>query len=161
MEEIDSPDSGEQTEDRQVVLQKIYLRDASVEVPNAPQVFTREWQPQVDVDLNTSVEDLGEGYAHVVLTATVTAKQDSDVAYIVEAQQAGVFHLSGFEELDEQRQVLGAYCPGILFPYLRAVVDDCVTRAGFPQFLLQPVNFEALFEYHADEEQGYVSERRH
>lgn len=138
---------------RQVSLQKIYLRDASVEVPEGPLVFTREWRPQIDVDLDTRVQDAGEDRHHVAVTVTVTARVDEQVAYIVEVQQAGVFRVSGFEDDEERRRVLGVYCPDALFPYVREAVSELVQRAGFPPFLLQPINFEALYRRHREERQ--------
>ncbi len=129
----------------QVVMQKIYLRDASVEVPNAPAIFTLEWQPKVDVQLNTAIEKLGDDNHEVTIAVTVTAKLGEQTAYLVEVQQAGIFRIWGFDDEDEHRSVLGAWCPNVIFPYLREAVSELVQRAGFPQFLLQPVNFDALF----------------
>lgn len=137
--------------ERSVVLQKIYLRDASVEVPGAPQVFAGEWQPSINVDLDTRVEEVSDAH-HVTVTATVTATLEEDTAYIVEVQQSGVFQLTGFEDDEVLGQALGAYCPGVLFPYLREAVGDLIQRAGFPHFLLQPINFEALYHQHREAE---------
>ena len=137
-----TPDPG-----RQVALQKIYLRDASLEIPAAPQVFTRDWKPEVDVQISTAVQGVGNDQHHVVLTVTVTAKLDKDVAFLAEVQQAGIFLIKGISEEEKQR-VLGAECPSILFPYAREAVSELVTRGGFPQLLLQPVNFEVLFRQH-------------
>ena len=139
---------------RQVGLQKIYVRDASIEVPDGPRVFTVAYNPEVNVDLNTQIQNLSEETHQVCLTVTVTAKQEERTAYIVEVQQAGVFQLEGFEA-EERDQVLGAYCPSVLFPYIREAVGDMVQRAGFPHFLLQPVNFDLLYAQHrANESQG-------
>lgn len=136
---------------RQVTLQKIYLRDASVEVPQGPRVFTREWQqPRIDVDLDTRVQQAGEDHHHVAVTVTVTARVGEEVAYVVEVQQAGIFTVQGFND-DERDRVLGVYCPDTLFPYVREAVSDLVQRAGFPPFLLQPINFEALFRRRLEE----------
>ncbi|MDT0619565.1 MULTISPECIES: protein-export chaperone SecB [Spectribacter] len=133
---------------RRVLVQKLYLRDASVEVPGGPGIFEGEWRPQIDVDLNFRVGDLGEQRHEVSVSVTVTAKRDDKTAYIVEVDQAGVFLVSGFDDTDEHQRVLGAYCPSVLFPYVRETVGDLVQRAGFPHFLLQPMNFDALFEQH-------------
>lgn len=133
---------------RQVLLQKIYVKDASLEVPLAPQVFTRQWQPQVDVQVNTQVTGLGDNAYSVVLSATVTAKLGSDVGFLVEVHQAGIFTVAGFPDQGELGAVLGGYCPGLLFPFAREAVADLVQRAGFPQLLLQPINFEALYLEH-------------
>jgi len=133
---------------RQVVLQKIYVKDASLEVPLAPQVFSRKWQPQLDVQVNTELKPLDGDVFQVLLMVTVTAKLDDDIAFLVEAKQAGIFVVRGFPSEDERRAVLGGYCPGLIFPFARETVADLVQRAGFPQLLLQPINFEALYLEH-------------
>ena len=145
---------------RQVVLQKIYLRDASLEIPGAPQVFTRDWKPEVDVQIATSVQGVGTDQHHVVLTVTVTAKLDKDVAFLAEVQQAGIFLIKGITDTEKQR-VLGAECPAILFPYAREAVSELVTRGGFPQLLLQPVNFEVLFRQHLERTAEPAAARAH
>jgi len=148
------PQGGQATKGKQVLLQKIYLKDASVEVPDGPLIFTREWKPEIDVDLNTRINDIGENTHQVTVTITVTAKQGEVTAYIVEVQKAGVFQLTGFDSEAELRQILGTYCPNSLFPYVREVVGDLIQRAGFPQFLLQPINFDALYQQHLKSEQN-------
>jgi preprotein translocase subunit SecB len=144
----ESPAVMPQTDARQVLLQKFYLRDASVEAPLAPQIFSRPWQPQVDVNVGTNVQSLGDDQFHLVLTVTVTAKLGADVAFLVEVQQAGVFVVRGFPSEPERAAVLAGYCPSLLFPFAREAVSDFVQKAGFPQLLLQPINFEALFIEH-------------
>lgn len=133
---------------KQVALQKIYIRDASIEVPDGPRVFTEDYKPDVNVDLNTRIHNLSDETHQVVVTVTVTAKQADRTAYIVEVQQAGVFRIEGFTEEGERNHVLGAYCPSVLFPYVRESIGDMVQRAGFPHFLLQPVNFDRLYAQH-------------
>lgn len=133
---------------RQVLLQKIYVKDASLEVPMAPQVFARQWQPQLDVQVNTELKPIDTETFQVVLSVTVTAKLGTDVAFLVETHQAGIFTVRGFSSEDERRAVLGGYCPGLIFPFARETVADLVQRAGFPQLLLQPINFEALYLEH-------------
>ncbi len=133
---------------KQVLLQKIYVRDASVEVPDGPMIFTGEWKPDVDVDLNTQINEVSEQTHQVTVTITVTAKLGEKTAYIVEVHYAGVFRVAGFDDPAELRQILGSYCPTMLFPYVREAVGDLIQRAGFPQFLLQPVNFDALYQQH-------------
>jgi preprotein translocase subunit SecB len=133
---------------RQVLLQKIYIKDASLEVPQAPDVFTRQWQPQVDVQVNTEIKNLPQDHFQVMLSVTVTAKLGSDVAFLAEVHQAGVFLVRGFESAADRQAVLGAYCPGLIFPFARESIADLVQRAGFPQLLLQPINFEALYLEH-------------
>lgn len=134
---------------RQVAIQKIYVADTSLEVPNAPEIFTKEWKPSVDVQLSTAVKNLSNDTHNVVVTVTVTAKLEDQTAYLVEVQQAGIFLVRGFGSEQEKAAVLGAYCPNLLFPFARESVADLVARAGFPHFLLQPVNFDALYQQHA------------
>lgn len=136
------------TADKQVVLQKIYVKDASLEVPNAPEIFTQEWAPKLDVQLNTAVQDLGPDTHQVVLTVTLNARLGERTAYHAEVQQGGVFKLVGFDSEVERRAVLGAYCPSVLFPFAREAAADLIQRGGFPAFLLQPVNFDALYQQH-------------
>lgn len=133
---------------RQVLLQKMYVKDASLEVPTAPQVFTRNWQPNMDVQVNTQINAIAPDTYNIVLSVTVTAKLESDVAFLVEVHQAGIFAVSGFVDQVELGAVLGGYCPGLLFPFARQVVADLVQQGGFPQLLLQPINFDALYLEH-------------
>lgn len=133
--------------EKNIAVQRIYISDASLEVPNAPKVFQGEWKPEVDVQLNTATSALGNDHHEVALRVTVTAKQGEDTAYIVEVKQAGIFQITGFEE-GELRQALGAYCPNLLFPYVREACTELVNKASFPQFILQPVNFDAVYQQH-------------
>ena len=128
-------------------IQKIYLKDASFEAPNTPAAFTQEWQPNVNVQLNTEAKPIADKQYEVVLSVTVTAENQEKNAFLVEVQQAGVFSLDGFEE-EQLKGMLGSFCPDILFPYVREAVSDLVTRGGFPQLLLAPVNFDALYTEH-------------
>ncbi len=140
---------GDVENQRQLVMQKIYLKDASFESPSAPEVFTHDWNPRVDVDLSTRADSLDESSFQVVLQVTVTARQDERTAFLAEVQQAGVFTLYGLDE-EEQGHALGAYCPATLFPFAREAVADLVTKGGFPQLLLAPVNFDALYADHLE-----------
>lgn len=133
---------------KQVVLQKIYVKDASLEIPLAPQVFTKAWQPQIDVQVTTSLMPLNADQHQVLLQVTVTAKLDQDVAFLAEVQQAGIFLLKGITETAERSRVLGTDCPNILFPFARETVAELVQRGGFPQLLLQPIDFAALYQEH-------------
>jgi preprotein translocase subunit SecB len=132
---------------RQIVLQKIYVKDASLEVPLAPQIYTRQWQPQIDVQVTTTLQALSPEQHQVLLSVTVTARLEQDVAFLAEVQQAGIFLLKGVAEGERQR-VLGTDCPGILFPFARESVAELVQRGGFPQLLLQPIDFAALYQEH-------------
>ncbi len=115
----------------QFAIQRVYLKDASFEAPNSPQMFTKQWQPDVNLDMNTATSSLDEGVFEVVLTLTVTAKNDNDTAFLVEVQQAGIFTIAGLGEA-ELHHTLGAFCPSILFPYAREAVDNMVNKGSFP-----------------------------
>ena len=131
---------------QQFNLGKIYLKDVSFETPNSPQIFqSGEWKPEVKVDLNSNARSLAEHTFEVVVSVTVTVKQDGKTAYLCEAAQAGIFQLSGFDK-PTLNALLGGYCPNILFPFAREAVSDLVAKGGFPQMLLGPVNFEALYQ---------------
>ncbi len=131
-----------------VQLQKIYLKDASVEVPGAPAIFTKPFQPKVDVQLNTDVTGLGNDAHQVVLSVTVTARQDEQVAYLVEVQMAGLIVITDAKDGLETQAILGAWAPNTIFPFLREAVNDFIQKAGFPPFLMQPVNFDAALREH-------------
>lgn len=125
-------------------IEKIYVKDLSVEIPNAPNIFLERDAPEINLQLGTKSQGIGEELYEVLLTVTVTAKIKDKIMFLVEAQQAGIFRIRHIpnEEIDP---VLGIGCPNIIFPYLREVVSDVVTRAGFPPVILNPVNFEALY----------------
>lgn len=134
-------------------IAKIFLKDMSLEVPNAPQIFQAgEWAPDINVDLGTSGNQLENQAYEVVLTVTVTAKLGDQTAYLCEVHQGGIFQLDGFDE-QTLNGVLGSYCPSILYPYAREAVSDLVAKAGFPQMLLGPVNFDALYAQRLQEAQ--------
>ena len=141
-------DSAAQAPNRQVLLQKIYIKDASIEVPLAPQIFTGNVQPQIDVNVGTAMNPLQEDLFNIVLTVTITAKVGEETAFLVEVQQGGIFLVRGFPSAGEKNAILGGYCPSMLFPFAREAVADFVQKAGFPQLLLQPINFEALYMDH-------------
>jgi preprotein translocase subunit SecB len=132
---------------RQILLQRIYLKDASLEVPLAPQVFARPWTPNLDVQVGTGASALGNNLYQVLLTVTATAKLGEEVGFLAEVHQAGIFQITGFAEA-ELPALLGAYCPNLVFPFAREAVAELVQRAGFPPLLLQPINFDALFADH-------------
>jgi preprotein translocase subunit SecB len=141
------PGGQPQTSGGQFVLKKIYMKDMSFETPKSPEIFQHEWQPELELQLDTKGKPIGADLYEVVLSVTVTAKLSAQVAFLAEVQQAGIFALSGFEE-PQRRAVLGSYCPSVLFPYAREAVSDLVARGGFPQVLLAPVNFDALYAQH-------------
>ncbi|UXZ05325.1 protein-export chaperone SecB [Moraxella nasicaprae] len=127
----------------QLGLERIYTKDISFEVPSVD-VFTKQWQPETDINISASVADLGEDYKEVTLSVSVTAKLEDSVAFVAEVQQAGIFLLKNIPEADMDH-LLQAYCPNILFPYAREVISDIVSRGSFPQLLLAPVNFEQAY----------------
>jgi preprotein translocase subunit SecB len=127
----------------QLTLQAVYLKDCSFEAPQGPRV-TSDWNPQIGLDLNTAVSIIEGELREVLLTVTVSAKLGEQTAFLVEVKQAGAFLMQNLSEGDFRRAV-GVVCPGVLFPYVRSVVSQLVSQGGFPQLLLPPVNFEALF----------------
>ena len=126
-------------------IQRIYLKDLSLEQPNSPQVLLEQTQPQVDIQLGMAAEAVSAGLFEVTVTATVTTKVGEKVLFLVEAKQAGIFEIRNVPA-DQQQGILGVVCPQMLYPYLRAIVSDVCTRAGFPPILLAEVNFQAMFE---------------
>ena len=133
-------------------IEKIYLKDLSLEIPNAPQVFSERESPKIDVNIHNSAKTLGEGVYEVVLTATVTAKHNDRTAFLVEVAQGGIFQIRNVPEKDMD-PVLAIACPNILFPYVRETVSSVVTRAGFPPFMLNHLSFEALYQQHLQQQQ--------
>ena len=136
-----------QAEQPQLVVQKIYVKDVSFEVPNAPQIFqeiNENDQPQVQLNLGQKATDLGNDQYEVVLSLTLTCTVGQRTAYLAEVQQAGLFGVAGFNEMDHAG-IIGSYCPNLLFPYARQMISSLVLEGGFPPFLLQPINFDALF----------------
>jgi preprotein translocase subunit SecB len=127
----------------QLALQAVYLKDCSFEAPQGPR-STGEWNPQINLDLNTSVSVLEGDLREVLLTVTISAKQGDRTVFLVEVKQAGAFTMQNLSEEDLKRAT-GVIGPGVLFPYVRAAVSNLVTLGGFPQLLLPPVNFEALY----------------
>ncbi len=136
----------------QFAIQKVYVKDLSFETPNSPQIFMEKWEPEVSLQLSNSTQTLSEGTHEVTLTLTVTAKVKDKTAYLAEVQQAGIFTIQGFPE-DQMGQLIGSFCPNTLFPYAREAVSDLVSRGGFPQLLLAPINFEALYRQHLEKAQ--------
>ncbi|MFM8333265.1 MAG: protein-export chaperone SecB [Candidatus Methylumidiphilus sp.] len=143
----------EEQQAKQFIIQKIYLKDVSFETPNSPVIFTQKWEPKVDFNLSSNAQALENGLFEVSLTVTITVKLDDKTAYLAEATQAGVFTITGFEE-QEMGPMIGSYCPTILFPFAREAVSDLVTKGGFPPMLLAPVNFDALYMQHVQQQQN-------
>ncbi|MGQ0547524.1 MAG: protein-export chaperone SecB [Betaproteobacteria bacterium] len=133
-------------------IEKVYVKDLSLEIPNAPQVFTEQVQPQLEVQISTAAGKFAEPYYEVTVSATVTAKTGERTLFLAEAVQAGIFQLRNVPE-QELGPLLGIGCPTILFPYLRETISDLVSRGGFPPVLLSPISFEALYLQRVQQEQ--------
>lgn len=133
-------------------IEKVYVKDLSLEIPNAPQIFLEREAPQVDIQLHHNSNAVEDGVYQTMLTVTVTAKIGEKTLFLVEATQAGIFVARNIPtgELDA---VLGIACPNILFPYIREVISDTVVRAGFPPVILSPVNFEAIYQAQREQQQ--------
>lgn len=145
--------AAEQQAGPQFAIQRIYTKDISFEAPNTPAVFTEKWEPKINVDLNTAANALAEGLFEIELHLTVTATLGDKTAYLVEVKQAGIFAIGGFNEADTSAMV-HSYCPNVLFPFAREVIADVVTKASFPQMLLAPINFDALYAQHLQQQQA-------
>ncbi len=140
-------------------IEKLYVKDMSLEVPNAPAIFLERENPQIDLQLNTQAAPVEEGVFEVTVTVTVTAKlQEKDkVLFLIEAKQSGIFQIRNLPA-EEMETVLAVVCPNILYPYLREVVSDMAVRAGFAPVLLNPINFEAIFLQQKQQNQVQAAE---
>lgn len=137
---------GGKQEGPQFAIQRIYVKDVSFETPNAPEIFKQQWEPQVHIDLRTENQKLEENVYEVMLTVTVTVKiKNEKVAFIAEAKQAGIFSIDSFPQ-DQMGPLLGIFCPNILYPYVREAITALVSRGGFPQIYLAPINFDAIYQ---------------
>ena len=148
--------SEEQQVQPQLALERIYTKDISFEVPGAS-VFTKEWQPELNINLSSAAEKVDPTHFEVSLKVDVQATNAGETAFIVDVTQSGIFLIDGVEE-DRLPYILGAYCPNILFPFLREAVNDLVTKGSFPQLLLTPINFDAEFEANLQRVQGADAE---
>ena len=147
----------EQDEQPAFGIEKLYIKDLSIEVPHAPEIFLEREAPQVEIQLGSAGRGLGEGAYEVVLTVTVTAKLEEKTVFLVEIGQAGIFRIVNVPG-DQVEPLLAVACPNILFPYAREVVSDAVTRAGFAPIVLQPVNFEAMYMQRLQEQASAPTE---
>jgi len=139
------PQTGTDDLKGQFGLQKIYIKDMSFETPHSPGIFQEQWNPTVNMDIENAMNVLGKDSYEVIIAVTVTVRFEEKTVYLIEVHQAGIFHIAGFPE-DILKRTLATICPNILFPFAREVVSDLVTRGGFPQLLLAPVNFDALYQ---------------
>ena len=126
-------------------IQRMYLKDLSLEQPNSPQILLEQGQPQVDINLQMGADQVADGVYEITVTATVTAKVKDKTLFLVEAKQAGIFEIRNVPQ-DQLQGIVSIVCPQMVYPYLRAIVSDVCTRAGFPPILLTEVNFQAMFE---------------
>ncbi|HHF7344771.1 TPA: protein-export chaperone SecB [Legionella feeleii] len=142
----------QQDTEAQFMIQRIYTKDLSFETPNTPAVFQQQWEPELTLDLNTQNTQLEQGVYEVVLSVTATVKNQKAVAFLVEVKQAGIFTIQGAagQQLDH---LLGSFCPSILFPYAREAITSQVIRGSFPQLVLAPINFDALYMQQLEENQ--------
>lgn len=147
----------EQEQQAQFQLQKLYVKDVSFELPNAPQVFQEDGQVEIKMNLAQRVEDLAENVQEVVLTVTVTASLGEKTAYLAEVQQAGIFAIAGLNE-QAKHAALNTLCPHTLFPYARRLITDLVADGGFPPLVLQPINFDQIYAQRLQEAQSQATD---
>lgn len=140
----------QQNADAQFMIQRIYIKDSSFEAPNTPTVFQQQWEPELSLDLNTENTQLEPNVYEVVLTVTATVKNKNAVAFLVEVKQAGIFTIQGAPS-DQLDHLLGSFCPSILYPYAREIITSQVIRGSFPQLVLAPINFDALYMQQLEE----------
>ncbi|HSW69055.1 MAG TPA: protein-export chaperone SecB [Gammaproteobacteria bacterium] len=134
-------------------IQRIYVKDLSFEAPNTPHTFIEDWKPEVQLNLESKSNRIQDNVHEVVLSVTATVTTSKKPAFIIEVHLAGVFLMSGIPN-DQIHQMLGSFCPNILFPYAREVISDTVVRGGFPQLILAPVNFDALYAQHMEKQKS-------
>lgn len=144
MTEQTNSGAADQQQGPQFSIQRLYIKDLSFEAPKSPDIFRKDWTPNVELNLSTRQQSLEGDFHEVVLTLSVTAKSGEEVAFIAEVQQAGIFQIRGLDAA-AMSHTLGAYCPTILFPYAREVLDSMVIRGSFPALMLSPVNFDVLY----------------
>lgn len=140
------------TTTRQLLLQKIYLKDMSFESPRAPEAFAADVRPQTELSLKSSAREVGADTQEVTLTLTIEAKEGEQTLFLIEVQQAGLFLMQGYGD-EERAMLIGSFCPATLYPFARETIAEVVVKGGFPQLLLQPINFDALYAQ-AQQERG-------
>ncbi len=144
--------AAEAAQEPQFVIERIYIKDVSFESPNSPAIFTQEWEPDTNLQLNTQVTPLSEGHYEVELMITITVKSKEETAFLVEVTQAGVFKITGYPD-DQLNHLLASYCPSNLFPYAREAIASLISKGSFPEMHLSPINFDALYAQRMEEEQ--------
>lgn len=149
----DTDQNNQGSADRSVAVHRVYVKDASFEAPNSPDVFSGAWEPKITLNIKTEhrqLEQLSPKHWEVSLHVSVEAVHGDKTALLAEVEQAGIFEFSGFESPEFER-MLGAYCPTVLYPYAREVIGSLVSKGGFPQLVVQPLNFEAMYQQHANQ----------
>jgi preprotein translocase subunit SecB len=141
------------------IIQKIYTKDVSFESPNSPEIFREEWKPKLDLQLGNEYKRIDEENHEIILSVTVTAKVGDKTAFLVEVKQAGIFTLTGYSN-EEMGPLVGSYCPNTLFPFVREVVSDVVTKGGFPQLVLSPVNFDAMYAHQLEQAKAAAAQAK-
>jgi len=140
-------------QDQQFIIERVYVKDISFEAPNSPAIFTQDWEPDTNLNLNTQVNDLGDDHYEVELHLTVSVKgKDGKTAFLVEVVQAGAFLIKGYPP-EQLNHLLASYCPSNLFPYAREVISNLVSKGSFPEMHLSPINFDALYAKNVAEQQ--------
>ncbi len=137
--------------EQQFIIERIFLKDASFESPNSPTIFTEEWEPDTNLQLNTEVTPISDDFYEVVLLITVTVKSKENTAFLVEVAQAGVFKITGYDQ-DQLNHLLASYCPSNLYPYAREAIASMISKGSFPEMHLSPINFDALYAQRLQEE---------
>ena len=151
----EQPTNPQQNDEAQFMIQRIYVKDLSYETPNTPAVFQQQWEPELTLDLNTANTQLEKGVYEVVLTVTATVINQKATAFLVEVKQAGIFTIQGAVD-NQLDHLLNSFCPSILFPYAREAITSQVIRGSFPQLVLAPINFDALYMQQLAEKQKEV-----
>jgi preprotein translocase subunit SecB len=144
MAENETNAAQQDSEPKMIQPQKVYLKDVSFETPNSPRIFTKKWEPGTEVEFQTSTTELQTDLYEVVVTLTVTTSNGGETAYLAEVQQAGIFMMKGFDPQDLHMKQ-NVYCVRILYPYASAAVSDLISRGGFPQLVLSPLNFKKMY----------------
>lgn len=142
----------QQQTEAQFMVQRIYVKDSSFEAPGTPAAFQQQWEPELSLDLNTKYNKLEQHVYEVILSVTATVKNQNSIAFLVEVKQAGIFTIEGAES-QQLDHLLGSFCPSLLFPYAREAITSHVIRGSFPQLVLAPINFDALYMQQLEEKQ--------
>jgi len=137
--------------EQQFIIERIFLKDASFESPNSPAIFTEEWEPDTNLQLNTEVTPISDDHYEVILLITVTVKSSDKTAFLVEVAQAGVFKITGYDA-DQLNHLLARYCPSNLYPYAREAIASMISKGSFPEMHLSPINFDALYAQRVQDE---------